>query len=44
MQSLGVKWFSVSLDDIEQGIDAAMQAKVGQRNAPPMLREDPKPR
>ena len=28
MQSLGVKWFSVSLDDIEQGIDAAMQATV----------------
>ena len=28
MQSLGVKWFSVSLDDIQRGIDAAMQADV----------------
>lgn len=28
MQSLGVKWFNVSLDDISQGIDAPNQAKV----------------
>lgn len=28
MQSLGVKWFNISLDDISQGIDAAGQAKA----------------
>jgi hyaluronoglucosaminidase len=28
MQSLGVKWFNLSLDDISQGINAATQAKV----------------
>lgn len=28
MQSLGVKWFNISLDDIEQRIDAAGQAKL----------------
>lgn len=28
MQSLGVKWFNISLDDIQQGINAATQAKV----------------
>jgi hypothetical protein len=28
MQSLGVKWFNVSLDDISQGINASSQAKV----------------
>jgi hypothetical protein len=28
MQSLGVKWFNISLDDISQGIDAASQADV----------------
>ena len=28
MQSLGVKWFNLSLDDISQGINAASQAKV----------------
>lgn len=27
-QSLGVKWFNISLDDITEGIDAAGQAKV----------------
>ena len=28
MQSLGVKWFNISLDDISQGIDAKGQARV----------------
>jgi hypothetical protein len=28
MQSLGVKWFNISLDDISQGIDAAGQAEA----------------
>ncbi len=28
MQSLGVKWFNISLDDISQGIDASGQARV----------------
>jgi hypothetical protein len=28
MQSLGVKWFNVSLDDISQGIDPKKQAKL----------------
>ena len=28
MQSLGVKWFNISLDDISQGVNAASQAKV----------------
>ena len=28
MQSIGVKWFNISLDDISEGIDAAGQAKV----------------
>ena len=28
MQSLGVKWFNISLDDISQGINATTQAKV----------------
>jgi hypothetical protein len=28
MQSLGVKWFNLSLDDISQGINASTQAKV----------------
>src|SRR5215475_5898696 len=28
MQSLGVKWFNISLDDISSGINASTQAKV----------------
>lgn len=28
MQSLGVRWFNVSLDDISQGIDASRQARL----------------
>lgn len=28
MQSLGVKWFNIALDDISEGIDASGQAKV----------------
>jgi hypothetical protein len=28
MQSLGVKWFNISLDDISKGINASTQAKV----------------
>jgi hypothetical protein len=28
MQSLGVKWFNISLDDISQGINASSQARV----------------
>jgi hypothetical protein len=28
MQSLGVRWFNISLDDISQGIDASSHAKV----------------
>lgn len=28
MQSLGVKWFNISLDDISQGIDAKKQARL----------------
>jgi len=41
MQSLGVKWFNISLDDISQGIDAAGQAGVVNDLFARLRRNDP---
>lgn len=40
MQSLGVKWFNVSLDDIRQGINARAQTKVANEILRRLLKGD----
>jgi hypothetical protein len=42
MQSLGVKWFNISLDDISQGIDAKGQARVVNEIFRRLKAKDPK--
>lgn len=42
MQGLGVKWFSIALDDISEGIDAAGQARVANEFLRRLRAADPK--
>lgn len=41
MQSLGVEWFNISLDDISVGVDAASQAKLVNRIFTMLRKRDP---